>query len=147
MDQFRQFLETTAHTEAIRSVRKLPAAYRKLLRGYTFRFQTGGTLKGDGDHIGVVQNTPTKKIVVASPWFYPREFALLHEIGHLVWAKYVAGTPLEKKWRSACSGAKTKIKQNAEEVFCHVFSQYYSTNKLVKFDYPHLLSFIRSLPK
>lgn len=147
MEDFKLFLETTAHQEAQKSLRRIPAAHRRLTRGFSFKFHTGDTLDGDDESIGKVVTGPRKAITVASPWYYPREFALLHEVGHLVWAKYVKGTPLEKKWRAAVSGAKKPVKQNDEELFCHSYAQYFSVNKMQKYNIPRWMAFVKSLPK
>src|SRR5689334_22363781 len=96
---FLQFLESH-ESDAKQSLSLLPEKHRKLAKGFRLKFHHAGTLPGDGEHIGKVQDSPDKSITVASPWYYPREFALLHEVGHLVWAKYVKGTSLEKKWQT-----------------------------------------------
>ncbi len=122
MENFRLFLESN-ESDAHASIRKLPAKYRKLVRGYTIKFQNTGTLKGDDGHIGRVQDSPTKSITIAAPWFYSRNFVLLHEIGHLVWSKYVKGTPIEKKWITIAKNTKTN--ESIEELFAHGFAAQY----------------------
>ncbi len=148
MADFKTFLETTAHQETRKSLARLPAKHRALTRGFAFKFHTGDTLDGDDANIGRVDVTRQKKeITVASPWHYPREFALLHEVGHLVWAKFVKGTPLEKKWMAVYRASKGRVRDNAEECFCHAYSQTYGVNKMKKFAIPSWERFIRALPK
>ena len=147
MGHFKEYMESN-EGDARASIRSLPKSHRALVRGFSLDFHPSGTLKGDDSHIGKVEDMPGKnKITLASPWFYPREFALLHEIGHLVWAKYVKGTKLEKQWNAICGRTKGKVKQNNEEVFCHSYANTYSHNKVVKHDHGNLESFIRKLPK
>ena len=146
MGDFRDFFESN-ETDARASIGKLPRSHQALVRGFSLNFQPAGTLKGDDGHIGKVEDTPRRKITLASPWYYPREFALLHEIAHLVYAKWIKGTKLEKEWNRLCLGTKGKVKQNCEEIFCHSYASYYSHNKVVKHDHENLESFIKKLPK
>lgn len=147
MGQFKEFMESNK-SDAKTSIQNLPKSHRALVHGFGLNFDPNGTLKGDNEHIGKVENMPgKKKITLASPWYYPREFALLHEIGHLVWAKYVQGKPLEKHWSNICNKTKGKVKQNCEEIFCHSYANTYSHNKMTKHDHPELESFIKKLPK
>jgi hypothetical protein len=117
------------------------------MRGFDIKFQPNSTLKGDDEHIGRIENKPHKKITIAAPWFFPREFALLHEIGHLVWLKYIHGTPLEKQWKTLCKNTKGKVKQNSEEIFAHSYSTTYGHNKIEKHNHSKLIDFIMKLPK
>lgn len=129
-------------TDARDTVKKLPKKYRKLLRGYQFKFQNSNTLDHDDENIGKVQGN---KITVAAPWFYPKEFTFLHEIGHVVWEKMIKGTSLEKQWKSLLKNTKNKVKQNDEEIFCHSFSAAYSTNPPLKHYHKNLINFIKNL--
>lgn len=147
MGHFKDFVESN-DSDARASIRKLPKSHRALVRGFSLNFHPSGTLKGDEGHIGKVEELPNKKnITVASPWYYPREFALLHEIAHLVYAKYLKGTDREKKWNALCMKTKGKVKQNCEEIFCHTYANYYSHNQVVKHDHESLEEFIKKLPK
>jgi hypothetical protein len=146
MGEFREFIESN-ESDAKASIRKLPRSHRALVRGFSLKFHPSGTIKGDDGHIGKVEDAPKKRITVASPWFYPREFALLHEIAHLVWAKFVKGKPLEKKWLRIYKNTKGRVKQNAEECFCHAYANYYGHNQILKHDHQAWDDFIRHLPK
>src|SRR5262249_38344282 len=125
----------------------LPASHRALVRGFAIKFVNQPTIPGDDQHIGKVQDKPTKSITLAAPSFYPREFALLHEIGHLVWNKFVKGTGLEKKWLTIYKNTKGRVRQNAEECMCHAYASYYGHNKVEKHNFPAWDEFIRNLPK
>lgn len=146
MAEFKHFMESN-DSDAKASLRKLPSSHRALVRGFPIKFVSTGTIPGDKNHIGKVQDKPSKSITVAAPWFYPREFALLHEIGHLVYAKWVKGTPLEKKWNKIAGSTKGRVKDNFEELFCHAYASFYSHNQITKHDHKNWDSFIRALPK
>jgi hypothetical protein len=147
MGQFKEFMESN-ESDARETIRKLPKSHRQLVRGFSLSFHPNGTLKGDNEHIGKVENMPgKKKITLAAPYYYPREFALLHEIGHLVYARYVKGTKLEKQWMSMCGSTENKVRQSCEEIFCHSYANVYGHNKISKHDHSNLESFIKRLPK
>jgi len=147
MGEFKDYVESN-HSDAKASIRKLPTSHRNLVRGFAIKFVGHGTIPGDDQHIGMVKDKPYKSITVAAPWYYPREFALLHEIGHLVWAKWIKGTKLEKRWLTIYKNTKGRVRQDAEECFCHNYAQFYSHNKMTKFDHGEpWADFIRNLPK
>ena len=128
------------------SLKAIPASHRKLLKGYSYRTQAGNTLNGSNDHIGS-NDMHTKKIVVASPWNYGRGFAFLHELGHLVWAKYISTCKdRQKKWQSIIKNTKEKANQGIEELFCHAYANTYSQNKIEKHNHPAWEKFVKSLP-
>lgn len=135
-----------------KTIVKIPERHRALIKDYSFEKQDGNTLKGDKDHVGVIDEKK-KKITVAAPWNYGREFTILHEFAHAVW-KYLVGRKARKEWSEIVKQVKEKHKeskkdldQNDEEIFCMSYAQFYSNNKMVKFDYPELQSFIEKLPK
>lgn len=144
------FNETTKHMEdkdLKQTLSKVPKSHAKLLRGYKFFTQGGNTLKNDDNHIGS-NDLEHKKIVVAAPWWHSREFTMLHELGHLVWAKYVQHNPeLIKKWKNLCKKTKGKVNQNAEEIFSHTYANLYTKNKLSKFDHPELTEFVKDISR
>ena len=103
---------------------KLPTHHRKLVQGYKIIFEPDSTLKNDDKHVGVITSKP-KEIRVASPWNYGRGFAFLHEIGHLVWEKFIKGKK-EKEWSGLCKKVKDKKKgEPEEELFCHAYASTY----------------------
>lgn len=147
MGHFKEFMESSKN-DAKTSIYSLPKSHRNLVRGFSLNFHHNSTLKGDDGHIGKVENMPgKKKITLASPWYYSREFALTHEIAHLVYAKYVKGTKLETDWNKLCSKTKGKVRQNYEEIFCHTYANTYVHNKFVKHTHSQLEKFILDLPK
>lgn len=145
--EFRLFLEQseTYLKDVRKTLRKLPKAHRKLIRGYKFEFQPTNTLKNDGDHIGFVDEEK-KKIVVASPWNYGREYTLLHEIGHAVW-KYLVDEKRRKKWMQIVENTKHKQNQGAEELFCMAYANFYAKNKIEIHTHKTWETFIKNLPK
>jgi len=134
-----------------KTIIKIPARHRALIKDYTFEKQDGNTLKGDNGHVGIIDEKK-KKITVAAPWNYGREFTILHEFAHAVW-KYLVGRKLRQEWSIEIKKAKKNkdakkdLDQNDEEIFCMIYAQFYSNNKMVKFDHPELLKFIEKLPK
>lgn len=151
---FKSFL-AESHKKFLNDVKKtiikIPARHRALIKDYTFEKQDGNTLKGDGEHVGIIDEKK-KKITVAAPWNYGREFTILHEFAHAVW-KYLVGRKLREDWSVLVKKVKENkenkkdLDQNDEEIFCMIYAQFYSNNKIVKFDHPELLNFIEKLPK
>jgi hypothetical protein len=97
-------------------------------------------------HLG----NPDKKIIqIAAPWRHSREFATLHEVAHKVYEKLMTDK-LRKKWSNLVK--KTELhkdaakEKNDEELFAHHYAQYYCNNKVVRYDHPELLDFIKNLP-
>ena len=148
MGRFKQFLienEKMETGDLKKTLNNVPAQYRELLKGYTFQVQGGNVLKNDEEHIGS-NDMDKKKIVIAAPWHHSRSFALLHELGHLVYAKFVEPYPEKvKEWKSIVKKTKNKLHQNAEENFCHGFSNIYVKHKVVIHNHPEWEKFIRSL--
>jgi hypothetical protein len=145
---FKEFLiesEKMEEDDLKKTLHKIPAEHRKLVKGYGYQTQGGNTLKGDNEHIGF-NDLSKHKIVLAAPWNYGREFALLHEIGHMVWEKYISPNPEKKKeWMAIVKKTKDKVHQNAEEVFCHAYANHYVKNKIVIHTHDKWEKFIKSL--
>lgn len=146
MKDFKKFIESEEE-DVHKSLAKLPAAYQKLAHGFKVSFEPSHTLKGDDKHIGeIILDKKQKRIRVCSPWNYGRSFAFLHEIGHLVWEKYIKGTDLEKEWISICKNTKDKKKDEPEdENFCHAFANQYVKFPLVIHDHPEWKKFIKKV--
>lgn len=124
MKSFKKYIKDYEDVE--KSINQLPKKFRKLAHGFHIKLEPGHTLPGDNSHVGVVMTNPKNQIKLATPWNYPREFTFFHEIGHLVFEKYVRGTDLEKKWKELCSKTKDKKKDEPpEELFCHAFAATY----------------------
>lgn len=140
MSEFKLFLE---NQDLKTTVNKLPNKFKKLIKNYKINFENGNTLKGDSEHVGVITNHPTKKITVAAPWRYSREFTTLHEIGHLVWAEL--NDSKKKQWRKIVKNTKEKQNQNSEELFCMAFANYYAKHQIVIHHHDDWNRFISSL--
>lgn len=140
--RFSLFVEQGENEDLTATLRKLPQSHRDLVKGFRFKMISGNTLKGDGDHIGYMDKGP-KEIVVAAPWNYGREFAILHEIGHLVWDRLP--NELKKHWTHIISKTKNKQDQEASELFCMAYSNFFAKNKIVIHDHPEWNDFIRKL--
>jgi Zn-dependent peptidase ImmA (M78 family) len=126
---FKIFLENTEISSDIKkTLSKLPKNHYNLIKDYKIEFQPNNTLQGDSGYIGFIDEEK-KKIVIASPWNYGKEFTLLHEIGHAVW-KYIVNKEDKKEWKEIAKNTKQKQKQNNEELFCMAYANYYAKNKI-----------------
>lgn len=156
---FKEFLSESEEKENVmKTLKKLPAGHRALLRGYKIKYQGGNTLKGDDDNIGYIYQD---KIVVAAPWNYSREFTTLHEIAHLVY-EYKMTKELKEEWATLVKKTKPNLEkyvkskgksaaaldQNPEELFCMSYAQTYADTQVVKYDHPDWIEFIKNkVPK
>jgi hypothetical protein len=145
MEGFRRYFE--AATELDKNLRttldKLPASHRKLINGYKFHWQGGNILKGDDEHIGLID--PKKKTVtIAAPWNYGREFTLLHELAHLVW-NYFVNRKHRNEWQVIVNNTKEKMRQNAEELFCMAYANHFAKNQIGIHDHPSWDKFIQKM--
>ena len=138
--------EESYKEEIKKTLNKLPKSHAALVKGFKFTFQSTNTLSGDSGHVGVI-NTKNKKITIAAPWNYGREYTLLHEIGHLIFAHFL--TPdLVKEWEKIVKSTKMKRgdRQPAEELFSMSYATFYAKNKLSKFEFPEWHKFIAKVP-
>jgi hypothetical protein len=147
--QFEQFLlesEQEYKSDIKNTLNKIPKSHAALVGGFKYEFQNTNTMKYDGDHIGLV-DMKNKKIIIASPWNYGREYTLLHELAHMVWAKFMT-KDLIKNWSKVVKNTKEeKQKQNDEELFCMAYANYYAKNKIVIHTHDTWADFIKNLPK
>lgn len=141
---FRQFLETEEEQDIRHTLAKLPPSHAALVKGFDFGFQGGNTLKGDDENIGYM-DPENKKVVVAAPWNYGREFTLLHEVGHRVYERL--SDDLKHRWAVIVHNTKNKQKQSPEELFCMAYANHYAKNKIVIHDHPEWHRFIEELPQ
>ncbi len=149
MTGFKQFVESKEKEEVKETLEKLPQEHQELAKGYKFKFFGGCTLKGSDENIGMIHLNDEKKkeIHVAAPWNYGRQFAFLHEIGHLVYEKYMApNAKLRKKWKEITEKTKKKLEQPPEELFCHAYANTYCKNKVVIHNHPEWERFIKAIP-
>lgn len=145
--EFRNFLtESSSYESDInKTLAKLPDGHRKLIEKYKFKFQPHNGLKGDSDHIGVID--PDKKtITIAAPWNYGREMCLLHELGHLLWE--VLPHKIKSKWKEVAKNTKMKKedRQNPEELFCMAYAVSYCARPPAVYCKKEWINFIKSLP-
>ena len=145
MSEFKQYMKNNEDIE--NSLKKLPKGHRALVHGFKINLEPANTLKGDDGHVGVIMTDPHKEIRVASPWNYPREFAFLHEVGHLVYENFVRGENLEKEWAEICKQNPHRKKDEPdEENFCHSYAAFYCKHPPVVHYHPAWRKFIKNLP-
>lgn len=146
---FKRFIvESSENKKYVKNtLKRIPSEHSKLVQDYKFVFQPTTCLRGDNEHIGLIDEKK-KTITIAAPWNYGREYTLLHEVGHAVW-KYILDEKKRKKWKELLSSIKRKEKkglnQNQEEIFCMVYAQTYAKNGLEKYDHDELVDFVRNL--
>jgi len=148
--RFQQFLENKAQEEVKETLEKLPKSHQKLVKGFQFKFFGDCTLKGSDENIGMIylNDKKNKKIHIASPWNYGREFTVLHEIAHLVYEKYMANNQeLKNKWKKIVDKTKNKLDQPAEELWCHAYANYFAKNKIVIHTHPEWENFMKEFIK
>ena len=125
---------------------KIPELHRKMASRYKFVFQPENELKGDKEHIGIIDNEK-KTITVAAPWNYGREYTVLHEIGHLVW-NGLLDREGQKEWERIVKQTRDRQKgQNAEELFCMAYANAYANHQVVVHTHDEWEKFIKKLPK
>jgi len=142
---FKNFIEVAENEKDVReTLKKLPSKFRRLVNGYKFKFQANNTLKGDGQHVGIV-DLDKKIMTVCAPYNFGREHTILHEIGHLVWD--VLDKKQKNKWQQIFVKHPNQDgqKQDAEEYFAHAFAATYANYVVSNFNIPQWHSFIKSL--
>lgn len=153
MEGFKLFLESEESKNVKALIAKLPKSHQKLLNGFKIRFTSGNTLPGDDGHVGYIHKD---KIVVAAPFLYSRSHVLLHEISHLFWEKGMSKEQkgewekLFKKYKKSHQKtlpeeAQSALDQNAEEIFCMVYANYYSKHQNTTYNHPKWMEFIKNL--
>ncbi len=147
MKSFAEYLFEREKSEEeknlLHTLGKLPKAHAALVKGYKWSFQDGNTLDGDDKHVGVIDDKK-KKITVAAPWNYGREFTALHEIAHRVWEKYMT-KELRAEWSKVVKKNKDRMKQNDEELFCMAYANAYANQQVVVHTHPAWEKFVKSL--
>lgn len=142
---FKLYLENTENCfrDVKKTFNKLPKSHYNLIKKYKIEFEPNNTLKGDDGHIGFIDEE-NKKIKVAAPWNYGREFTLLHEVGHAVW-KYLVDNKNKKEWEKIVKNTKNKQKQNDEELFCMAYANYYAKHKIEIHNHENWNNFIKNI--
>lgn len=131
---FKVFLKNDEDNRLKDLLKKIPSGHRDLLKKVSIEFQNGHTLKGSKKFVGSAEDG---KFKIASPWFYSREFVVLHEIGHLVWENILSNEE-KKAWNKIC-------KKQSEECFCHAYANFYSKHKIDSLQKPLQTNFISKL--
>lgn len=147
MAHFKKYLESEEKKDIKRTLEKIPDRHALLVKDYEIVFQPNNTLKGSKGHIGLIDEKK-KRITIASPWNYPREYTLLHEIGHAVW-KFLVSDEQKGEWKKFLKSERAKSKKNLgqedEEIFCMIYAQIYAKNKMEKFKNKNLERFVRKI--
>jgi hypothetical protein len=147
MNGFKLFFEQTQEQEKNlkATLAKLPKKFSDLIKGYKFKWHNDNTLRGDDQHIGIIN--PIKKMVtIASPFNYGREYVLLHEIGHKVFENFMTKELLDE-WREILKKTKHKLKQDEEELWCMNFSNHFAENKIVVHTHPEWEKYMKKFIK
>lgn len=147
MMMFRKYLELEEKKDIKKTLKKIPKSHANLIRDYEIVFQRNNTLKGDDKHIGLIDEKG-KKITIAAPWNYGREYTFLHEIGHAVW-KFILDAEKKEDWKKLLNKERTKgnknLMQDYEEIFCMMYAQAYAKNKIEKYNNQKLLNFVSKI--
>lgn len=134
LKSFKLFLKNDENNKLKNLLEKLPANHRNILKNIRIEFQNGHTIKGSKKFVGSADD---KEFKIAAPWFYAREFVVLHEIGHLVWDKILTNQQ-KTEWKTIC-------KNNSEECFCHAYANFYAKHKLEFLNNSKQIDFITKL--
>ncbi len=138
-----------------KTLSKLPQSHQNLVKNYRWKFHAGNTLNGDNQHVGYIDDGD-KEIAVAGPWGYGREFCVLHEVAHKVLK--VLPESIKHQWTDLLSKTKSAqiqnnkdnedaLDQNAEEIFCMSYANFYAKHKLLTYSNPQWMEFIKNLPQ
>jgi hypothetical protein len=146
--EFRDFFTLSEEQEdkdLQNTLEKIPKKHRALVKNYKFKWQGGNELKHDKGHIGEIDRDK-KTVTVAAPWNYGREYTTLHEIGHLVWDRFISKQD-KQRWEEIVK--KTPMKkgdrQNAEELWSMAYANHYAKNKVVKFTHDSWDKFVEKI--
>jgi len=147
MMEFKKYLKEEEKEDINRTLEKIPEEHAKLVKDYEIVFQKSNTLDGDKKHIGLIDEKK-KRITIAAPWNYGREYTLLHEIAHAVW-KFIVDEKKKKNWKSLLRAERSKnsknLGQDDEEIFCMIYAQVYAKNKMEKYKNKTLEGFIKGI--
>lgn len=153
--KFKDYLILKEHEDrdVKRTLEKIPKKHSDLVRDYKIVFQKSNTLKGDKNHIGLIDEKE-KTITIAAPWNFSREFTILHEIAHAVYAKMEEKA--KEQWSQIIKNniknqikknpqAKDSLKQNPEEIFCNCYANFYCKHKNSTYENPNWKDFIEKI--
>ena len=139
---FRSFInEANQNTADVHKLLgTLPKKHADLIRGYTFTFEPDNALKGDHEHVGVIDDKK-RTVRIAGSWNYGRSFVVLHELAHLIWK--TLNKDKRHQWNKLAKGHH--LDDSIEEVFCHAYAATYCGNPPAKFDFKEWKNFIKQL--
>jgi hypothetical protein len=142
---FRNFINESIKSDLDEVLRPVPKSHKALLAGYKITFEPDHTLDGNNKHVGEIDEEK-KTIRIAAPMNYGRSHAILHELAHLVWERFV-GNELRAEWDKILKNTKNKQKENDdEELFAMAYSTHYAVNKISIHDHKSWHKFIEKVP-
>jgi len=145
--EFKTFIENEEKKNINATLAVIPKSHMKLVKGFSYKFQPHNTLNNDGENVGEL-DPQKKKITVAAPWHYGREFTVLHEIGHSVYETLSKSQIAQ--WDKLAQKLKKDPKretqdQCAEELFCMAYANTYAKHKDKIHDHPEWEKFILTI--
>lgn len=145
---FKIFLENEEISGLAKTLSNVPKRHRELIHNFELKFNNDTTL--DKKNVGLKCG---KKINIASPWHYSKEFVTLHELGHVVWENL--SSKIKNKWKKLLkktikeqkknSNSKPSLNQNTEEIFCMAYASTYSKHPSSVFYNKEWVNFIKSI--
>lgn len=145
---FKLFLENEEISVLAKTLENVPKKHRELINNFELKYKDGTTL--DKKNVGLKCG---KKIQIASPWHYSKEFVTLHELGHVVWENI--SLKIKNKWKKLLkrtikeqkqnSNSKSSLNQSAEEIFCMAYASAYSKHPSSAFYNKSWITFIKSI--
>lgn len=136
---FKLFIENLEYSidDFNKTLKKIPKKHQEVVSSFKIEFEPHNTLKNDSKHIGFYDEEK-KLIKISAPWNYSREYALLHEIGHLVWNR-MSNKEIDS-WNELTKNKKDKV-----ELFCQTYANNYAKNKLEKYKDKKLMNFVKKI--
>jgi hypothetical protein len=125
---FKEFFESQTSEEERNikeTLRRIPAAHRRLIASYRYELETGNTLDHDNQHVGQIDDKK-KIITLAAPWLHSRELTFLHEVAHKVWTAILTEEQ-KKSWRELLKKHPyPDRKESTEEAWCMAYASTYA---------------------
>lgn len=145
---FKKFFENEEKDGLYKTLEKVPKKHRELIHNFEIEYKNKTTL--DKENVGLKCG---KKIKVASPWYYSKEFVTLHELGHVVWEQLE--NSIKNKWKNLLketikdqknkSKSRGSLNQSPEEIFCMAYASAYSKHPSNNFYNKKWIDFIKSI--
>jgi putative salt-induced outer membrane protein YdiY len=145
---FKFFIENEEKSNLIKTLSRIPEKHKELINNFELSYKNRTTL--DKKNVGLKCG---KKIQIASPWHYSKEFVTLHEVGHLVWENL--GRDTKSDWekllkntikhQKKTSNSKSSLNQSSEEIFCMAYACAYSKHPSNSFYNKKWIEFIKNI--